>query len=345
MRESPCPCSSHLTTMFSALSSRLVHSATTYFYLPVDEDNEDPDADHLHPKPLGWTAAGETDSLDNTYFGPSSASTSSSSLASDFGESSGSSRKNHAVIREILAHNDLYQILGVQRKGTLDRLSLRRAYLSRSKACHPDKFPGNPEATQAFQKVNVAYDVLSTPSSKRIYDSRPPTAAMHDFFSARPYAHAEETFRGVMLGVINDFLEGDLETVRTLLRAVNDLNPSLRMGEDGIDAVVDTLNAIRERALACRACLFALHSEVTRLLEVQCAFRELSYFDLRRRSRLTLELTRIAISLPIAIERAIADQRVQDRPDPGDASVLLNRRVRSLLRNSALLIEKVEHLL
>lgn len=81
------------------------------------------------------------------------------------------------------------------------------------------KFPGNPEATQAFQKVNVAYDILSTPSSKRVYDSRPASAATHDFFSARPYAHAEETFRGVVLGVINDFLEGDLETVRTLLSA------------------------------------------------------------------------------------------------------------------------------
>lgn len=66
--------------------------------------------------------------------------------------------------------------------------------------------------------MNVAYDVLSTPASKRVYDARPATASMHDFFSARPYADAEETFRGVILGVINDFLEGDLETVRTLLR-------------------------------------------------------------------------------------------------------------------------------
>ena len=29
--------------------------------------------------------------------------------------------------------------------------------------------------------------------------------------------HAEETFRGVILGVFNDFLDGDLEVVRTLL--------------------------------------------------------------------------------------------------------------------------------
>ncbi|KAI0703822.1 hypothetical protein BC835DRAFT_1480349 [Cytidiella melzeri] len=335
--------------MFSSISSKLIHSATTYFYLPVDED-EDPVTDNLLPKPLAWTN-GEIDPSEDSNFSASSASTSSSSIASDFGETSSASaqcspiaRKNYAVIQEILSHDDLYRILGIQRKAQIDRLSLRRAYLSRSKACHPDKFPGNPEATQAFQKVTVAYDVLGTPSSKRLYDSRPATA-VHDFFSARPYAHAEETFRGVILGVINDFLEGDLETVRTLLRAVNDLNPSLRIGEDGIETVLHTLNGIRERALACRACVFALHSEVSRLLEVQCAFRELSYFDLRRRSRLTLELTRIAISLPIAIERAIQEQRDQDRGGNADGSVLLNRRVHSLLRNSALLIEKVEHFL
>lgn len=77
------------------------------------------------------------------------------------------------------------------------------------------KFPDNPEATHAFQKVSVAYDVLSTPSSKRIYDSRK-TNSPYDFFTSRPTS-AEGTFRGVILAVFNDFLDGDLELVRTLL--------------------------------------------------------------------------------------------------------------------------------
>ena len=78
------------------------------------------------------------------------------------------------------------------------------------------KFPDNPEATRAFQKVSVAYDILSKPSSKRMYDSRS-TQAPFDFFSPRTYPQAEETFRGVIIGVINDMLDGDLEMVRTLL--------------------------------------------------------------------------------------------------------------------------------
>ena len=61
----------------------------------------------------------------------------------------------------------------------------------------------------------VAYDVLSKPSSKRMYDSQP--RARYDF-AAHPYQHADETFRSVVLGVFNDFLDGDLETIRTMLR-------------------------------------------------------------------------------------------------------------------------------
>ncbi|KAJ2971437.1 hypothetical protein NUW54_g12507 [Trametes sanguinea] len=45
------------------------------------------------------------------------------------------------------------------------------------------KFPDNPEATRAFQKVSVAYDILSKPSSKRMYDSRSQQAPF-DFFAS-----------------------------------------------------------------------------------------------------------------------------------------------------------------
>lgn len=77
------------------------------------------------------------------------------------------------------------------------------------------KFPNNPNATYAFQKVAVAYDILSKPSSKRLYDNHSPST--FDVFAARPSGHAEETFRSVLLGVLNDFLDGDLEFIKTLL--------------------------------------------------------------------------------------------------------------------------------
>ena len=145
---------------------------------------------------------------------------------------------------------------------------------------------------------------------------------------------------------------------------MNDLNPSLSLGDEGIDTVLRSLQSIRERALsecmgtyditlhttlieslitACRACVLALHTEVSRLVEVQHAFRQLSYFDLRRRFRLTLELTRIAISLPIALEQAIAKAKEDSHDD--EANAILNRRLRAILRGSARVLARVEHFL
>ncbi|TFY62179.1 hypothetical protein EVJ58_g4018 [Rhodofomes roseus] len=242
--------------------------------------------------------------------------------------------------------------MGIHRTSRIDKMTLRRAYLTRSKACHPDKFPDDPEATRAFQKVSVAYDVLSKPSSKRLYDSQPPQS--YDIFATRPIPPVQETFRSVIIGVFNDLLDGDLDMVRSLLRTVNDLNPSLRIGEEGINSVLVSLQAIRERALTCRTCILALHHELTHLLEVQRAFHDLSYFDIRRRSCLTIRLARLTVSLPIALERALTEQNADDiyaadgtRDGVGgaDRTALMNARVYRLLRGLVHVLERMEHVL
>lgn len=80
---------------------------------------------------------------------------------------------------------------------------------------------------------------------------------------------AEETLRSVVVGIFNDFLDGDLEMVRTLLRksliyqsgpewttdptclgGINDLSPSLRLGDEGIDSILLTLQGLRDRVLS-----------------------------------------------------------------------------------------------
>lgn len=117
--------------------------------------------------------------------------------------------------------------------------------------------------------------------------------------------------------------------------ALNDINPALKLGDDGIDSVISTLQSIRERALskpaslvsprdislsphplACRTCLWALHSQLSRLLEVQHAFRQLSYFDLLGRSQLTIRLTRITLGLPLAVEKALIAEQLNYPDSP-----------------------------
>ncbi|KAJ7219909.1 DnaJ domain-containing protein [Mycena pura] len=310
--------------------SYALSTASTYFHLPVDEQ-EDKDINDYQRKCITWD-------------GDASASSSSSTpIPSNYL----SSPHRTTPLEHVLAHDDLYSILGVSKSDNLDKLTLRRAYLARSRACHPDKFPNNPQATYAFQKIAVAYSVLSEPASRRSYDARPATAK-YDVFSSHPTGHAQETFRSIVIGVFDDFLEGDLEVIRTLLKAINDINPSLSMGEDGINTILNSLQRIRERALTCRTCIYALHAELTRLLEVQHSFRRLSYLDVLGRTRLTIQLTRITLSLPIALERAVVEQNLnyRDADDPNtDDQAILPRQVTLLIRGVDVLLQHMERML
>merc|ERR1719190_9376 len=63
----------------------------------------------------------------------------------------------------------LYATLGVAT--TADEAEIRKAYRRLALRWHPDKNPDNPEATAEFQKVSGAYEVLSDPERRRLYDS------------------------------------------------------------------------------------------------------------------------------------------------------------------------------
>lgn len=63
---------------------------------------------------------------------------------------------------------DYYEVLGVN-KGA-DDASIKKAYRQMAKKYHPDMNPGDKEAEAKFKEVNEAYDVLSDPEKKQIYD-------------------------------------------------------------------------------------------------------------------------------------------------------------------------------
>jgi len=151
--------------------------------------------------------------------------------------------------------------------------------------------------------------------------------------------------------------------------AINDINPSIKLGEDGINSVLVTLQGLRERALsaslayhsvvfllpnggqlqitACRACIYAIHGEIIRLVELQHAFRQLSYFDIMGRSRLTIKLTRVTLSLPFALERALLERRTFDVEGTSEKEKegIFPRRVTLLIRGVDIALERMESIL
>lgn len=67
-----------------------------------------------------------------------------------------------------MPERDLYEILGVSRDATPD--TLKSAYRKLAKKYHPDVNPGNKAAEEKFKEATAAFEVLSDPNKRKLYD-------------------------------------------------------------------------------------------------------------------------------------------------------------------------------
>src|ERR1700682_1266413 len=68
------------------------------------------------------------------------------------------------------ATNDYYETLKVDRKASQD--DIRKAYRRLARKYHPDLNPGDKGAEDRFKKLQEAYDVLSEPKKRQMYDQQ-----------------------------------------------------------------------------------------------------------------------------------------------------------------------------
>src|SRR3979411_435092 len=66
------------------------------------------------------------------------------------------------------ATHDYYETLKVDRKASSDEI--KKSYRRLARKYHPDLNPGDKSAEDRFKKVQEAYDVLSEPKKKQMYD-------------------------------------------------------------------------------------------------------------------------------------------------------------------------------
>jgi curved DNA-binding protein len=84
---------------------------------------------------------------------------------------------------------DYYEILGVARDVTPE--AIKKAYRTLARKHHPDVNPGDKAAEKKFKEVQQAYDVLSDPEKRALYD-RYGSAAFEGMAAAGPRTNASE---------------------------------------------------------------------------------------------------------------------------------------------------------
>src|SRR5690349_17428863 len=67
-----------------------------------------------------------------------------------------------------MAGNDYYKVLGVPRDAKPE--DMKKAYRRLARKFHPDVNPGDPKAEERFKQISEAFDVLSDPKKRAVYD-------------------------------------------------------------------------------------------------------------------------------------------------------------------------------
>ncbi len=144
---------------------------------------------------------------------------------------------------------DYYEVLGIPRLATVE--DIKKAYRRCALEHHPDRNPGNKRAEDKFKEATEAYQVLSNPQQKQLYDQ----VGHEGLASSGGFSGFQSTagFGDIFEDIFEDFFGGKGARGRQRPQRGNDLQVRLDISfEEAAFGVEKNIEIPREES--CTAC-------------------------------------------------------------------------------------------
>ena len=152
-------------------------------------------------------------------------------MGSKRAKSRGDSNGRPSNSSKIISDGNLYQLLELTSDASNEQI--KRAYYRQALAHHPDRHPNHPEpekVKQRFQAIGQAYEVLSDPIKRRIYDETGRIDGQDSADSASFYQYFDALFRRVSMEELDAFeayYRGSAEERQDVIRIYEEVGGDL----------------------------------------------------------------------------------------------------------------------
>ena len=151
---------------------------------------------------------------------------------------------------------DYYEILGASRNANQEEL--KKAYRKLALQHHPDRNPGNKSAEEKFKEATEAYEVLSDPEKRKVYDQFGHAGVGAGFGAdggAGGFSADSGNFSDVFSDIFSDFFGGGARTTQGRTRGIKGADLEIRLDLSFEEAVFGTEKMVDvHRPEACGEC-------------------------------------------------------------------------------------------
>eukprot|EP00126_Sphaerothecum_destruens_P006650 Sdes_comp19467_c0_seq2m10908 len=193
------------------------------------------------------------------------------------------------ILKQILEANSFYEVLGLKKGHEFSEDTLRKKYIQLSRKIHPDKMPGNLQATKAFQKLSNAYETLKDPQTRFQYD----------MYGDCVDADAKITFERLVRQMFEQFQNRDFQSILNLLDKISSEDANINIDKEQIKTLLDHTSKVFTKL---DKSYVSFHQGASKASEAFSKFKATSLFDIRSKTVSSLHLLRALLVIPLDVD-------------------------------------------